>query len=188
MTFAVLLGNGIALRLEEHAADRSGGDREEDDGCCIVGDDIVHAADSAGLSEVVRHAKNQQVEGTGCEDQKASEYKKVERAGDAIARVLPLPKPELQQFLRTKPGAVEADIALRVNEWCNTFCDDVGEARQSQELQRCKQIRGWNLPVDGLGENGYAIDHNPCISTARVALSRFERSPSSRDFPTIRRL
>ena len=104
-------------------------------------------------------SEDQQVEGTRCQDQEAGEYKEVQCAGDAVAGMLPLPEPELQQFLRAKPGAVKADIALCVNEWCNTLSRDVGKARESQELYRYKQVRRWNLPVDGLGENGYASDH-----------------------------
>ena len=137
MAFAVALGNGITLGLEDDATYRGKRYRKEDNRRGVVGNNSVHPSDRARRSEVIRQAEYKlKIESSCCQDEKACEYKQMQRASKAVARMLPLSEPELHDPLNTQPWPVEPEIALRMNHRRYALVYDVCETREADDLNQ----------------------------------------------------
>src|SRR5271165_5333793 len=139
MAFAVPLGYGVARGLENHAANRSRRHRQKDNGCGVICNHVVDAAHGARRGEIIRQSEYKKIESTSGQDQKAGKDAEMKSPSDPVARMLPLPQPELQYFLQAQQRPVKTKIALAVNQRRHALDHDVCEACEPEKLDKQEQ-------------------------------------------------
>src|SRR5271165_3575826 len=139
MAFAVPLGYGVARGLENHAANRSRRHRQKDNGCGVICNHVVDAAHGARRGEIIRQSEYKKIESTSGQDQKAGKDAEMKSPRDPVARMLPLPQPELHDFLQSEEWPVQAKIALAVNQRRHAPDYDVRKADEPKKLNEHDQ-------------------------------------------------
>src|ERR1035441_2638471 len=77
-----------------------------------------------------------------------------------VARMPPLPKPELQKPAQPDQGPVDSNVPLAAHEWRHAFGHDVSEARRSQQIDNPKQDSTLDEPECRLCGRLNRLSHN----------------------------
>ena len=61
------------------------------------------------------------------------------RAGESITRMLPLPKPKLPNFRQSLPRTIPAQVSIGSEQRCDALKYDVGETGETKKIDQREQ-------------------------------------------------
>jgi hypothetical protein len=137
VAFAELRWHGISRGPEDKSTDCGNRHAEEDDGRSVVRNDVVDLAGppgKAGHHEILGDADDQQRESPSRQEKESCEYQNMESTRELIARVFPLPEPELEDPSEARTWPIKTWITLGANERHHSLRDNVKETTDSENM------------------------------------------------------